>query len=79
MGKLSAIARSFAGTSARAMMDNTERYRRLAREAMARSRETVDTHRRGEWLEISDSWEQLANERSEASQGVVDQVEGRVG
>jgi len=61
------------------MMDTIERYRRLAREAMARSRETIDTLRRGEWLEISDSWELLANEQSEAPQGLADQVETHVG
>jgi hypothetical protein len=61
------------------MMDAIERYRRLAHEAMARSRETVDTLKRGEWLEISDSWELLANEQSEASQGLADQVETQVG
>jgi hypothetical protein len=61
------------------MMDTIERYRRLAREAMARSRETIDTLRRGEWLEISDSWELLANAQSEASQGLADQLETQLG
>lgn len=54
-------------------MDNIERYRRLAREAMARSRETIDASRRSQWLEISDSWESLANEQSEPPKVSIDQ------
>jgi hypothetical protein len=44
-------------------VDQVVRYRRLAQDAMGRARAAANAFERSCWLEIADSYENLANER----------------